>query len=71
MNTRIREFVRGQRGGAVGLAAGLALAVVAAVVALLVVVAGPSDTTSATDVTPTLISGNPDCSDSAWASSSR
>ena len=62
MIARIRSIVQGHSGRVtVGVAAGLAMAVVAAVVALLVVVAGPSGTTSATDVTPTLISGNPDC----------
>ena len=65
MITRIRSLVQGHSGRVtVGVAGGLALAVVAAVVALLVVVAGPSGTTSATDVVPTLIAGNPDCDDS-------
>ena len=65
MIARIRSLVQGHSGRVtVGVAAGLALAVVAVVVALLAVVAGPSGTTSATDVTPTLISGNPDCDDS-------
>ena len=62
MIARIRSLVQGHSGRVtVGVAGGLAMAVVAAVVALLVVVAGPSGTTSATDVVPSLIAGNPDC----------
>ena len=62
MKSRIRSLVQGHSGRATaGIAAGLALVVVAAVVALLIVVAGPSGTTSANDVTPVLVDGNPDC----------
>ena len=64
MIARIRSLVHGHSGRVtVGVAAGMAFAIVAAVVALLVVVAGPSGTTSATDVDPILVEANPQCSD--------
>ena len=62
MKSRIRSLVQGHSGQTTaGIAAGLALAVVAAIVALFVVVAGSSGPVSATDVTPILVAGNPDC----------
>ena len=65
MIAQIRSLVHGHSGRVtVGVAAGMAFAIVAAVVALLVVVAGPSGSTSAGDVVePTFVAGNPDCED--------
>ena len=62
MKSGIRSLVQGNSGRiTVGIAAGMALAVVAVIVALLVVGPGTSGPASATDVTPTLVPGNPDC----------
>ena len=62
MKSGIRSLVQGNSGRiTVGIAAGMALAVVVAVVALFAASLGTSGPASATDVTPTLVPGNPDC----------
>ena len=62
MKSGIRSLVQGNSGRiTVGIAAGMALAVVVAVVALFAASLGTSGPAAATDVTPTLVPGNPDC----------